>query len=226
MIAQLDLFKDQGVPSFGGQSTQRPPSPQLPRTGAELIAQARYCCGDCGREGPADVAEYVDGVCYCPPCASQRLTVETLTWGKKEAYCNGKFWELRLLFDGEEWSVDGDYSMPNQGGYCGLGNRTFASRDEALIAAMRHRLADVAKHLAVYRDGDSMYGKAKDWQSLASWCIAQAPPPLLGGPDLDAEYGALRRMYQQREELRCAAIRAKQRDYVDETGETRTIYSL
>lgn len=150
---QRDLFAlAPTAPSFNDD--QRDP-PRLPRTGAGLLAQAIYCCRDCAHTGPAMASIYIDGWCYCPACASQRMTVATLTWGKKEAWCSGKFWELRLLLQPDgSWRVDGDYSMPNQGGYCGLAGQTFPSRDAALLAALRHRLEDIAKHLAVYCDGD------------------------------------------------------------------------
>lgn len=268
MTAQLDLFRDQHVPSYGAEFTKRRDlddpevrgmmatlnetrdrmmqSPEfkalqdkwareaeakaaertLPQTGAELLAQARYCCTECGRDGPADCACYIDGSAYCPTCESKLCTVETLMWGKKGALASAKFWELRLVRRAAEWSVDGDYAMPNQGGYSGLGNRTFPSRDEALIAALRAQLGRVAKHLAVYRDGDSMYGKAADWRGLASWCIQQSPPPLMGGPDLEAEYAEMRQTYTAREELRCAAIRADKTNYTGEDGRERSIYSL
>lgn len=232
--AQLDLFKATGTPSFGDAFDHRarkraadeqvPGVAALPRTGRELLTQARFSCKECSYDGPADCAEYIEGVAYCRACASQLRTVATHKWGDQSK--SKGFWLLRIVRNGERYSCDGDYGMPNQGGYAGIAGRDFATAEEALIEALRDKLRRVAKHLAVYGGGDSMYGKAVLWLQLAQWCIEKAPPPLMGGPDLSAEFAAMREQYDARNAMRCEAIRAGAQDYQDETGGTRLITSL
>lgn len=44
---------------------------QLPRTGAELLAQAVYACKWCDASGPASEAHTVDGWACCASCAAE-----------------------------------------------------------------------------------------------------------------------------------------------------------
>lgn len=158
--------------------------------------------------------------------AQESNTPEVLTWGKKVRGCSGKYLELALLRDGDRWRVRRDYSMPNMGGGGPFGPARYASRDEALIDTLRDELNRIARHLASSIHSSVNYGTEADWRSMAAWCVAQGPSALFGGPDLQREFEELCAVYEQREALRCAAIRAGAQSYVGEDGEERTIYSL
>ncbi len=92
-MIQGDLFKEAGIASFA----KRPPKPDsalllamsedhrpasqpsiakpLPRTGAELIAQSRACCGGCSATGhPCHYKWHADSQqLLCPPCNARKL---------------------------------------------------------------------------------------------------------------------------------------------------------
>lgn len=153
-------------------------------------------------------------------------TPETLCWGKRAAGgYGGKYLEIGLLQDGNRWRVRCDLSMPNMGSFRGFGRAEHATRDEALVATLRRQLKGIARHLTG-GSGSVFHGTEADWLAMARWCVEQAPSALFGGPDLAAEFDAMRATYAERNEFRCKAICAGKQYYIDEAGERRPVTSL
>lgn len=124
--------------------------------------------------------------------------------------------DLIRLDDG--WHYRQDYSYSTGGGGGPYGREAYATRDDALTQCLRLLLEAMARDAAT-----DTKGFPPAWRT---WALEVAPTPLFGGADLAAEYAAMLETFTARNQLRVAAIRAGAREYRDEKGELRSIYSL
>ncbi|MAY78574.1 MAG: hypothetical protein CL802_13545 [Citromicrobium sp.] len=180
-MIQGDLFKEAGIASFaprppkpdsalllrmsddhrqgGATEPTKPASPPLPRTGAELIAQARSCCGRCSQTGhPHDYTWHKDTKeLLCPPCNAGKLGYRA-TPNKHGVYLepterlalprNKKGWqgvdtaEIELIDLGPHWLWSTGYELSSfSGSHSPLSDHHATrapTRAEALSAACDH----------------------------------------------------------------------------------------
>lgn len=203
---QLDLFAAPPPPAVLAQPAPRIIAPGTQNeTEDEYTARRRRENDEWRREWDAFQAMVARGI-----------DRETLVAGDRAR--RRDYFQLDVIRLDDGWHYRRDYSFSNGGGGGPYGRDAHPTRDDAVTAALRLLLRDMARDTAT---GTRGYPPA--WRT---WALEVAPPALFGGADLAAEYDALLATYRQRNALRCAALRAGEREYVDEKGERRSVTSL
>jgi hypothetical protein len=122
--------------------------------------------------------------------------------------------------EGEVFSRE-EMELHNSGSFGCWRSQGQTTLEAVKLERLERLMRECAKEIAIQHEPT----RAAQCAKLARW-IVDENPPLLSGIDFAAQLERDTAMYQEREKLRCIAIRAGAKSYMTEDGRELSIYSL